>query len=64
MERETLRSHESRREVHLEACDDGVNPKTRVSVRVYEADGMREVSRLFDSLAEALAYAQRFYEAA
>jgi hypothetical protein len=61
MERETLQSSDSRREAHVEPSGDG---EIVVKTRVWERDGLREVTRTFDSLADALAFAQRFYEAA
>lgn len=62
MQRETLHSSDARREAHVEPSSDGVT--TLVKTRVWERDGLHEVSRTFDSLEEALAFAQRFYEAA
>ncbi len=50
-------SETNARAVYLEAEDDGVNPKTRV--RAVFRDG--ETSRVFDTLEEALAYAQTLY---
>jgi hypothetical protein len=62
MEREALQSSDTRREAHVEPSGDG--GKMIVKTRVWERDGLREVVRTFDSLEEALAFAQRFYEAA
>lgn len=50
--------------VYLEACDDGVNPKTRLKALVRDRSGVHVVTRIFDSLDEALAYAQTLYQAA
>jgi len=50
--------------VSLEACEDGVNPKTRLKALVRDRTGVHVVSRVFDSLDEALAYAQTLYQAA
>ena len=50
--------------VALEACEDGVNPKTRLKALVRDRTGVHVVSRIFDSLDEALAYAQTLYQTA
>jgi hypothetical protein len=50
--------------VYLEACDDGVNPKTRLKALVRDRGGVQVMTRIFDSLDEALAYAQTLYQAA
>lgn len=47
--------------VYLEAEDGGVNPKIRVRAVFRDRDGVRESSRVFDTLEEALAYAQTLY---
>lgn len=47
--------------VYLEAEDGGVNPKTRVRAVFLDRNGVRETSRVFDTLEEALAYAQTLY---
>jgi len=49
------------RAVYLEAEDGGVNPKTRVRAVLRDREGVRETSRVFDTLEEALAYAQTLY---
>ena len=50
--------------VSLEACENGVNPKTRLKALVRDRAGVHVVSRIFDSLDEALAFAQTLYQAA
>jgi hypothetical protein len=50
--------------VSLEACDDGTNPKTRLKALVRDRTGVRVTTRIFDSLDEALAYAQSLYQEA
>jgi hypothetical protein len=50
--------------VSLEACEDGASPKTRLKALVRDRAGVHVVSRVFDSLDEALAYAQTLYQAA
>lgn len=47
--------------VYLEAEDGGVNPKTKVRAVFRDGSGVRETSRVFDTLEEALAYAQTLY---
>jgi hypothetical protein len=47
--------------VYLEAEDGGVNPKTRVRAVFRDRNGVRETSRVFETLEEALAYAQTLY---
>lgn len=59
---DVLRSGETNaRAVYLEAEDGGVNPKTRVRAVFHDRNGVRETSRIFDTLEEALAYAQTLY---
>jgi hypothetical protein len=48
--------------VCLEACEDGVNTRTRLKALVRDRTGLHVVSRVFDSLDEALAYAQTLYQ--
>jgi hypothetical protein len=50
--------------VCLEAYEDGASPKTRLKALVRDRTGLHVVSRVFDSLDEALAYAQTLYQAA
>ena len=50
--------------VSLEACDDGANPKTRLKALLRDRTGVHIVSRVFDSLDEALAFAQTLYQTA
>ena len=50
--------------VSLEACDDGVNTKTRLKALLRDRTGVHIVSRVFDSLDEALAFAETLYQAA
>ncbi len=50
--------------VCLQACEDGVNTKTRLKALVRDRTGVHVVSRVFDSLDEALAFAQTLYQAA
>ncbi len=50
--------------VSLEACEDGVNPKTRLKALVRDRAGVQVLTRIFDSLDEALAYAQSLYQQA
>ena len=50
--------------VYLEAEDGGVNPKTKVRAVFSDRSGVRETSRVFDTLEEALAYAQTLYSSA
>jgi hypothetical protein len=47
--------------VYLEPENGGVNPKTRVRAVFRDGNGVRETSRVFDTLEEALAYAQTLY---
>jgi hypothetical protein len=47
--------------VYLEPEDGGVNPKTKVRAVFRDGKGVRETSRVFDTLEEALAYAQTLY---
>jgi hypothetical protein len=47
--------------VYLEPEDGGVNPKTKVRAVFRDGNGVRETSRVFDTLEEALAYAQTLY---
>ena len=47
--------------VYLEPEDGGVNPKTKVRAVFRDGNGVREMSRVFDTLEEALAYAQTLY---
>jgi len=54
-------SETNARAVYLEAEDGGVNPKTKVRAVFRDRDGDRETSRVFDTLEEALAYAQTLY---
>jgi hypothetical protein len=63
-ETDGLGSKGKRCTVYLEACDDGVNPKTRLKALVRDRTGVQVVSRVFDSLDEALAYAQTLYQTA
>jgi hypothetical protein len=46
------------RAVYLEADGDGVNPRTRVRAVTRNRTGLSETVRVFDTLEEALAYAQ------
>jgi hypothetical protein len=50
--------------VYVEPCDDGFPAKTRVRAVVRDENGVRETSRVFDTLDEALAYAHGLYPAA
>jgi len=50
--------------VCLEACEDGASPKTRLKALLRDRTGVHVVSRVFDSLDEALAFAQTLYQAA
>lgn len=50
--------------VCLESCEDGVNPKTRVKALVRDRTGVHVVTRVFDSVGEAMAYAQSLYQTA
>ncbi|MGH9323282.1 MAG: hypothetical protein ACRD21_09250 [Vicinamibacteria bacterium] len=54
-------STSSAQAVYLEAEDGGVNPKTRVRALLRDRNGVRETSLVFDTLEEALAYAQTLY---
>jgi hypothetical protein len=47
--------------VYLEAENGGVNPRTRVRAVYQDRNGVRETNRVFDTLEEALAYAQALY---
>jgi hypothetical protein len=47
--------------VYLEPEDGGANPKTKVRAVFRDGNGARETSRVFDTLEEALAYAQTLY---
>jgi hypothetical protein len=58
---DVLHPHENARAVYLEAEDGGVNPKTRVRAVFRDRNGVRETTRVFDTLGEALAYAQTLY---
>jgi hypothetical protein len=50
--------------VSLEACEDGAAPKTRLKALVRDRKGVQVVTRIFDSLDEALAFAQALYQEA
>jgi len=50
--------------VSLEACDDGASPKTRLKALVRDRTGVQVLSRVFDSLDEAMAFAQSLYQEA
>lgn len=50
--------------VCIEACEDGVAPKTRLKALLRDRTGVQVVSRVFDSLDEALAFAQTLYQEA
>ncbi len=50
--------------VSLEAAEDGVNPKTRLKALLRDRTGVHVVSRVFDSLDEALAFAETLYQTA
>ncbi len=54
-------SETNARAVYLEAEDGGVNPKTRVRAVYRDRNGVRETIRVFETLEEALAYAQTLY---
>ena len=59
---DVLHSSESNaRAVYLEPEEGGVNSKTRVRAVYRDRDGVRETSQVFDTLEEALAYAQTLY---
>ena len=59
---DVLHPHETNAHaVYLEAEDGGVNPKTRVRAVFRDRNGVRESTRVFDTLAEALAYAHTLY---
>ncbi len=58
---DVLHPNEHARAVYLEAEDGGVNPKTRVRAVFRDRNGLRETIRVFDTLEEALAYAQTLY---
>jgi hypothetical protein len=49
------------RAVYLEAESDGVNPRTRVRAVTRDRNGLSETTRVFETLEEALAYAQTLY---
>jgi len=63
-ETDILGARGTRCTVYLEACDDGINPRTRLKALVRDRAGVHVVTRIFDSLDEALAYAQTLYQAA
>ncbi|HEY7820577.1 MAG TPA: hypothetical protein VIG29_20300 [Vicinamibacteria bacterium] len=63
-EAEILGARGKRCTVSLEACDDGVHTKTRLKALLRDRTGVHVVSRVFDSLDEALAYAGTLYQAA
>lgn len=63
-EKDILGARGTRCTVYLEACDDGINPKTRLKALVRDRAGVHVLTRIFDSLDEALAYAQTLYQAA
>jgi len=63
-ETDILGARGTRCTVYLEACDDGINPRTRLRALVRDRAGVHVVTRIFDSLDEALAYAQTLYQAA
>jgi hypothetical protein len=48
--------------VCLEACEEGANAKTRVKALVRDRTGVHVVKRVFDSLDEALAFANTLYQ--
>jgi hypothetical protein len=63
-ETDILGARGTRCTVSLEACEDGVHTKTRLKALVRDRTGVRVVSRVFDSLDEALAFAHTLYQAA
>ncbi len=63
-EAEILGAKGKRCTVCLEACEDGANPKTRLKALLRDRTGVHVVSRVFDSLDEALAFAQTLYQTA
>ena len=50
--------------VCLESCEDGVNPKTRVKALIRDRSGLHVKTQVFDTLGEAMAYAQSLYQSA
>jgi len=54
-------SESNARAVYLEPDEGGANSKTRVRAVYRDRNGVRETSRVFDTLQEALAYAQTLY---
>jgi hypothetical protein len=54
-------SETTARAVYLEADGDGVNPRTRVRAVTRNRGQLCETIRVFDTLEEALAYAQTLY---
>lgn len=64
VETEVLGTKGKRCTVCLEACDDGVNSKTRLKALVRDRTGVQVMTRIFDSLDEALAFAQSLYQEA
>ena len=50
--------------IHLEALNSGVNPKTIVTALVWDGKVIREESREFATLEEALSYARALRELA
>lgn len=50
--------------VRLESCDDGKGAKTRLSALVRDHTGVKVMTRVFDTLDEAFAYAQSLYQEA
>ena len=50
--------------VRLESCDDGASAKTRLSALVRDSSGVKLMTRVFDTLDEAFAFAQSLYEKA
>jgi hypothetical protein len=50
--------------VLIEGCDDGIHPKTRLKALLRDGSRVRVMTRIFDSLDEALLYAQSLYREA
>jgi hypothetical protein len=61
LEVDLLQSRHPERAVYVEPCEDGIPAKTRVRAVVRDENGVRETTRVFDTLDEALAYAHGLY---
>ena len=61
LEVDLLHARQPERAVYVEPCEEGMPAKTRVRAVVRDENGIRETTRVFDTLHEALAYAHGLY---